>query len=314
MIEHRNWTYEDFPEFTEEIEGAVRIPTTGDESDIRYMHDVEYADIDGTKLHLQILFPASRNDSKREGGSFRFREGSELPCFVFVQGSGWFKQYVYANLPALVRLSRRGFVCAIVEYRPSTTATIPAQAQDTRNAIRFLRANAAKFRIDPDKIILAGDSSGGHTAMFAALLAEEADRNLYPGVSAAVKGIVDYYGSCSVMRWDGNPSTLNHHLPDSPEGVLMGGANLRERDDLCRRMSVECNITPETDLPPVLIFHGTKDRTVNCWESVDLYRRLKECGKETALYLVEGADHGGPEFWTEPMLDIVEAFIRKCLA
>ena len=68
------------------------------------------------------------------------------------------------------------------------------------------------------------------------------------------------------------------------------------------------------DLPPVLIFHGTKDRTVNCWESVDLYRRLKECGKETALYLVEGADHGGPEFWTEPMLDIVEAFIRKCLA
>ena len=73
----------------------------------------------------------------------------------------------------------------------------------------------------------------------------------------------------------------------------------------------EMSLTP-TPLPPVLMFHGTKDRTVNCTGSAVLYRRLKETGHDATFYLVKGADHGGPEFWTEHMLDIVDAFCRRC--
>jgi acetyl esterase/lipase len=176
-----------------------------------------------------------------------------------------------------------------------------------------MRKHAEEYHIDGEKMILAGDSSGGHTVMFAGLIHDDdsAD-NLFPGISAEVQGIVNYYGSCSVMREDSNPSTLNHHLPDSPEGMEMGGANLRERPDLCRKMSVECNITKETRIAPVLIFHGTKDRTVNTYNSVDVYRKLKECGKEANLYLIQGADHGGAEFWTPEILDIVDQFAKKC--
>ena len=89
------WTYEDFPEYNEPLEGAQVIETTGDEQGVNYFHDVEYAAIGDTKLHLQILIPSSRNS-----GFVPFAEAQPfaLPCFVFVQGSGWMPQYVYAQL------------------------------------------------------------------------------------------------------------------------------------------------------------------------------------------------------------------------
>lgn len=307
-MEHRHWTYEEFPAFEEQVEGAVTLPTTGREIGVSYQPDVVYATISQTPLRLQILTPFTRED-RVEGDNTLF------PCVVFVQGSAWMKQNVYFSLPLLARLAQRGYVVAVVEYRHCEIAPFPAQAVDTRNAVRFLRKNGAQYHIDPDQILLAGDSSGGHTAMFAGLIQDDQSQdNLFPGISAQVQGIIDYYGSCSVMRWDSNPSTLNHHLPDSPEGMEMGGVDLRQNPDLCRRLSVECQITPETQLPPVLIFHGTKDRIVNTYSSVDLYRKLRECGKPAWLYLLEGADHGGAEFWTEEILDIVDRFIRDCLS
>ena len=129
-----------------------------------------------------------------------------------------------------------------------------------------------------------------------------------------MKGIIDYYGSVSVMPEDANPTTLNHHLPDSPEGMEMGGANLRERLDLREKLSLENHITKETEIAPVLIFHGTKDRTVNAKVSAILYRRMKEMGKDVRFYLIQGGDHGGPEFWSEEVLSIADGFIRECLA
>jgi dipeptidyl aminopeptidase/acylaminoacyl peptidase len=77
---------------------------------------------------------------------------------------------------------------------------------------------------------------------------------------------------------------------------------------------VECNISEDTEIAPTLIFHGTKDRTVNTYNSVDLYRKMKNSGKDVTFYLVRGADHGGAEFWTPEILDIVDAFIKRCLA
>ncbi len=309
-MEVKSYTYEELPEFTDEVEGAGIIETTGDETGVNYFHDVEYANVDGTPLHLQILIPACRND-----GFVPFAEKLPFarPCYVFIQGSGWMQQYVYANVPSLSKLAARGYVCAIVEYRHSGIASFPAQPKDARNAIRFLKKNAGRFGIDPDRMIVAGDSSGGHVAMWAGLIRDDdtAD-NLYPSVSAEVKGIVDYYGSTSVIAPDSNPQTVNHCLPDSPEGLVMGGKDLLANPDLARALSVECNIDESTVIAPSLIFHGTKDRVVNCTGSVVLYKRLKETGHDVSFYLVKGADHGGPEFWTDQILDIVENFMRRC--
>lgn len=305
-MEVKLWTYEEFPDFTEEIEGVPYLDTTGDECGVRYIPNVEYANVNGEALRLQIVHPTTRNTMMKP---------PVLPCVVFVQGSAWFKQDCYANVPNVARLAARGYVVAVVEYRHSGIAPFPAQAIDARNAIRFLRANAEKFNIDPDRMIVSGDSSGGHTAMFAGIRHnDDTDENLFPGVSAEVKGIVNYYGSVSVMLPDSNPTTVNHHQPDSPEGQEMGGVDLRDRPDLCRMLSVECNIDEDTVIAPTLIFHGTKDMIVNTKQSVNLYKRLKECGKEATLYLIKGANHGGGEFWTDQVIDIVDAFIRDCLA
>lgn len=315
-MELKEWGYDEFPEFAEVVEGAFSIPTTGDEIGVRYLHNVEYARVKGASrqnadysktedipLHLQILLPFTRNGKK---GLF--------PCVVFVQGSAWFEQDVFGQLPMIAKLAERGYVVAVVEYRHSGIASFPAQAVDARNAVRFMKKNAAEYQIDPDKVILAGDSSGGHTAMFGAILQDdEGEDNLFPGVSAEVKGIVNYYGSVSVIRDDSNPSTMNHCLPDSPEGQVMGGVNLQEHPELKKKLSVECNITENTCLPPTIIIHGTKDRIVNTWGSVDLYRRMKECGKDVELYLLKGGDHSGAGYWMPQVLDIVERFIQKCL-
>ncbi|MBQ6527049.1 MAG: aminopeptidase, partial [Clostridia bacterium] len=137
------------------------------------------------------------------------------------------------------------------------------------------------------------------------------DANLYPGVSASVSAIINFYGCVSVIPEDAFPSTVNHLKEDSPEGMVMGGVDLSRRPDLCRRLSVECNIRPDTPLPPVLILHGTKDRTVNTKLSVMLYKHLIKCSKEAYLVLLRGADHGGPEFWTPEALDRIDGFLKK---
>lgn len=301
-MEVKEWTYEEFPEFIEEVENARIINTTGDEMGVTYIPNVEYVELDGVKLHLQILLPGTRNEPEMN-----------CPCVVFVQGSAWMPQDVYAQLPRVAKLAERGYVTAVVQYRHSGIAPFPAQIMDTKNAIRYLRANAAKYHINPEQIIVSGDSSGGHTAMFAGIMHDDTSGTLYPGISAQVKGIVNYYGSTSVMAEDSNPTQLLHCQPDSPEGMVMGHVDLRGNMELKRKLSVECNITPETDIAPTIILHGTKDRIVNCEGSVILYRQMKKCGKDVKLYLIKGADHGGPEFWSPEVVDIVDSFIQSCI-
>lgn len=301
-MELKQWTYDEFPGFDQPVEGAAVIHTTGDETNVTYHHDVEFVNANGTPLHLQIMRPYSRNTPKRP-----------LPCVVFVQGSGWLEQYCYFNVVQLGQLAARGFVCAIVQYRHSGIAPFPAQIEDALNAVRFLRKNAEEYGVDPENMILAGDSSGGHTAVYASMFHNDATpQNLFPGVSGEVKGVVDYYGAVTVMQDDGFPSTPNAFEGDTPEGKVLGSVDLRQNPDLRRRFSVPCVLDANTAIPPVLIFHGTKDRTVNCTQSVELYRHMKSLGKPAELYLLEGADHGGAEFWTPEVLDIVEKFCRGC--
>ena len=86
-----------------------------------------------------------------------------------------------------------------------------------------------------------------------------------------------------------------------------------EHPDLAAKASAVTHITPDKKLPPFCIFHGTKDRTANARQSVELYEKLRACGKKARLYLIAGADHCGPEFWAEKAVDIAVGFMRECL-
>lgn len=303
-MEVKNWTYEEFRNYEEKVDDATRISTSGDETGAAYIPNVIYSDVDNIPLTLQILKPFTRNCLQKT-----------CPLVVFVQGSAWLKQDVYMNLAQIAKLAARGYVVAVVEYRHSGQAAFPAQIRDARTAVRFMRLHADEYGVDAGHVIMAGDSSGGHTAVFAGMGEPESglSSETYSQVSAEVDGIIDLYGSVSVLREDANPNTINHCLPDSPEGMLVGGVNLRENKELREKISAVTYITPEKKIPPMLIMHGTKDFVVNTEQSVELYEKLKACGKDAELYLLDGAVHGGAEFWTDQMVDIMDQFMKRCV-
>lgn len=300
-MELKNWTYDEYPEFT--MDGIEVIDTTGDEIRAKYIPNVVYAQMDGVPLHLQILKPRSRNHP----------EGTrKYPCIIYVQGSAWMKQDVCGDIPLVSKYAQMGYVCAIVEYRHSGIAAFPAQIIDAKNAVRFMRKNADLYDVDPDKIIMAGNSSGGHTAVYAGLMHnDDTSENIYPGISAECSCVINFYGSTSFMAEDSNPITTNHCMPDSPEGMVAGGIDLNKNEEMKRKLSLDCVIDENTDIKPVLIFHGTKDRTVNPSCSAAVYNRLIETGHEAYFYLIKGADHGGAEFGNPEVLKIIDQFIKK---
>lgn len=306
-MEVRDWTYGEFPDLDRAVEGAVEVATTGDEAGADYVPDVAYARRGGAELHLEVLRPRSRNGFP-----------GALPCMAYVQGSAWGPQNMRRDVPQLARLAARGMVVAMVEYRPSSAAPFPAQVADAQEAVRWIASHAGELGADAGRIVLAGNSSGGHTALMAALVdtssGEPVPAPMGTGSVPRVRGIIDLYGAVSLMHPDGFPTTLDHHRPESPEGRLMGGIDLRSDRAACERASVTTYLGPGTSLPPVLIAHGTKDRTVSCELSIELYERLRALGLDAELVLLRGADHGGPEFFSEAMVDAYERFVGRCCA
>ena len=292
-------TYEEMIEdetFIEEMQTRIM---SDQEMDTMYIPDVEYMNIDGISRILQILVPRKR-----------VMENEKYPLIVYVQGSAWHKQNVYQHVGQL----KQGFVVAIVQYRESDLAPFPAQIEDTKTAIRFLRKHHEEYFIDEQNVFLFGDSSGGHVALVSGLTSKLPlfNGNLYSEYSNEVRAIIDFYGVVDITMEDGFPTTENHQQPDSPEGYLIGRKNVLEHLDIARQTSPMTYL--DGDIPPILIAHGTKDRLVAFKQSVKLYKALKDKNKEVIFYRMKGADHGGPMFFCEEMLDEVIKFIKKSIA
>ena len=315
----------DLQELTFEMPaGSVMLPKTGDEEEILYVKDVVYSTYGDVELHLQILVPTSGKKRVMPPMPPELREMFHIPefhpdwsypCIVYVPGSAWSKQNCYGDVPNFARYVEMGYVVAIVEYRDYSIAPFPAPIVDARNAVRYLKKHAEEFVIDPDRMVLAGNSSGGHTAAYAAIFHDDGEEtNQYPGISAEVCGYINCYGSTHFTFPESNPMTGDrHNKPDSPEGMEMGGVDLDEHPELMRKLTVACNIFEDTEMRPMLILHGTADRVVNCRCSINLYNRMKETGKDVMLYLMDGSDHGGPEFFAPRILNIVHDFCLRVM-
>lgn len=293
------YTYEEFKENETLLEGMKTLESYEDDLESLYIPDVEYVHYGEVKRVLQLLVPHQRDIKQK------------YPLIVYVQGSAWHKQNIYSRLPQLGYISRKGYVIAVVQYRESDIAPFPAQVQDAKVAIRFLRKHADEYDIDVNNVFLWGDSSGGHTALLAGLNEnnEFFDNGFYGEYSSHVNGIIDFYGVVDITMEDGFPNTDNHQQSDSPEGYLLG------RKDVLKNLDIAKLTNPiiylDHDIPPILIIHGTKDRTVSFQHSVVLYQALKEKHKDVEFYRLRYADHGGPSFYRDDILDIVIKFVEK---
>lgn len=280
----------------------------GQSYQVNYIKDVEYVQRDGKPLHLQLLLP---------GGLLPGMESTlRYPLVVYVQGSAWGEQYVYGSLPQLVPLARVGFVVASVKHRPSSQARFPGFLQDVKSAIRFLRANAEKYFIDPSQVGIWGDSSGGHAAQMVGVTGDmeefktQDNRELSDGVQA----VVDFYGPSDVTHVNDTPRDPIFTADKSkiPEDILFGGCVV-DHPEIAQPGNPINYIEKDKPLPPFLIAHGDEDPMVPFNQSVLTAQKLLETGHTLEFYKVVGAGHG-TFMWTQELVDLVIRFFKAWLA
>jgi len=223
---------------------------------------------------------------------------------------------------AMLEGLKRGYAVVSVNYRLSGEAIWPAQIQDVKAAIRWIRANSKQYKLNSGKIATWGGSAGGHLSAMAGTSGNVKElEDLSQGnadQSSMVQAVVDWFGPTDFLKMDeqakeskvANPQV--HSIPDSPESQLIG-KNLQEAPDLVKAANPETYILK--DDPPFFIQHGLNDPLVPYPQSVNFAKKLEQTlGKEkVTLELIPGTGHGGPAFQTEQNLNKVFVFLDKYL-
>jgi acetyl esterase/lipase len=217
---------------------------------------------------------------------------------------------------------KRGYAVVSINYRLSGEAIFPAQIYDVKAAVRWVRANAKQYKLNPDRIAAWGGSAGGHLSSLVGTSGNVKElEDLSQGnadKSSRVQAVVDWFGPTDFLKMDEelkqskvkNPQV--HSVPDSPESELIG-RNLADAPDLVEKANPETYITP--DDPVFFIQHGLIDHLVPYQQSVNLAKNLEQViGKEkVTIELLPGTDHGGPNYETEQNLNKVFLFLDKVL-
>jgi acetyl esterase/lipase len=215
-----------------------------------------------------------------------------LPLIIWVHGGAWLAGSK-EQCPALPFL-KRGYAAASINYRYSQQAIFPAQIQDCKAAVRWLRAHAKENNLDPDRFGVWGASAGGHLV---ALLGTTGDVKKFDvgenlNVSSRVQAVVDFFGPTDftqMSKYSLPNSPFDHDATNAPEALLIGGA-VQENKDKAAAANPITYITKND--PPFLIMHGNKDNLVPYQQSELLRDALQKAGVPVTLKIVEGAGHG----------------------
>lgn len=250
---------------------VVAAPTVPDS--VIWEEEIEYTNPDDQHLQLNLARP------KTGEGPF--------PAVICIHGGGFRagKRDGYDNL--CVRLAERGFVAATITYRLAPKYQFPAAVHDTKAAVRWMRANAKKYKVDPARIGATGGSAGGHLAQFLAVTSnvpqfEGTGGN--PEQSSSIACVVNVYGPSDFTKSYGKSVDAHEVLP------LWFGGNLETKRDLHIQGSPLYWVTPNS--APTLCIHGTDDKYVAHEQAVWLVDKLKAATVDAELLTLEGAGHG----------------------
>lgn len=220
---------------------------------------------------------------------------SPLPVVVYIHGGGWrngIKNQGYGFLKPLVLSGKCAGVT--INYRLSQEATWPAQGHDVKAAIRWIKANASVYGLDPDRIAMCGFSAGGHLAAFLGTTADqpECDGSIGPHaqLSSRVTCVVDFFGPSDLTLTSPGFGEARARNPRTPESLLLGGP-LADKQPLAMQASPALYVS--SDDPPFLIIHGTADPIVPFAQSQHLHDRLLKTGISSTLIPVSGGGHDG---------------------
>ncbi len=228
-----------------------------------------------------------------------------FPVVVAIYGSAFFSNSSKANVfndGWGQKLLEAGFAVVSINHRSSRDAIFPAQLHDVKAAIRFVRANSQKFKLDNSFIGITGWSSGGHLSALAGTTSStkmdkihgldiDIDGNLgnFIQVSSHVNAVVDWFGPTDFLIMDQCGSTMSHNDVKSPESMLIGGP-IQENADKCALANPISYVNKSN--PPFLIFHGDKDPLVPHCQSEKLFEKLQSNGVKSELVIIPGGQHG----------------------
>jgi acetyl esterase/lipase len=242
------------------------------------------------------------------------KAATPLPLLIWVHGGGWAAGSKDGCPPLKQGFAERGYAVASIGYRLSGDAIFPAQIEDCKAAIRWLRAHAKQYGLNPDRFGVWGSSAGGHLV---ALLGasggvREFDVGAHLDVSSRVQAVCDYYGPTDLLQMDAHAlpeARLKHDPATSPESRLIGGAIQENKEKTTRANPI---VYVSKDDPPFLIVHGDKDPVVPIHQSQLLFEALKKAGVSVHFHTIKGAGHG-QGFGGREIDEMVSSFFDRCL-
>lgn len=244
-------------------------------------------------LHMDLIIPKQRLGHK------------PCPVIVWICGGAYMVVDHAVWMPEMVRFARAGYVVASIEYRTSNEAKFPAQLIDVKAAIRYLRAHAQEFCIDPERIFVMGESAGGTMASLLGTTGgmEEYDKGDHLQFSSRVQGVVDFYGLTDIRP---DACATGGAVPPWTLDAFLG---LEDSDAQAARASAVNHVSADT--PPFMILHGSEDPVVPLAQSQLLYDVLQEKGVKAELLILEGATHGDDRFYQDEMVARILDFLQR---
>lgn len=241
---------------------------------------------------------------------FRPEKGGKYPALILLHGGGWRSGFKTMQGPMAQQIAAHGYVTACVEYRLSPEALYPAAVYDIKAAIRFLRANAKKFNIDPNKIAITGSSAGGQLSALIGATNEvkkfEGDEG-YKGFSSKVQAVIDMDGILDFT--DPNESAKDTNPAKRSAGAYWFGATFKEAPEKWKEASALTYVGKNT--PPMLFvnsalprFHAGRDTVITILNKYKIY---------TEVHTIEGTPHPFWLFepWFKPTVGYMVAFLDK---
>ena len=288
----KNYNYQTFPSFDEEVEGIVELK--GEKGNLRCrLLDVEYQ----KDCIIRFLFPDNM-----------LNENKKYPLIMHVQGSGWYHQNMNDHIFDFMPIVKKGFAYAIIQYNSAPKYKFPRQVIDTKKAIRFIIQHKEEYPIDTSNLFLSGDSSGAHTALLTLFTYNQETFDEQKSRLPKLKGCIDLYGSTNFLKLNDWYSKYDwfeeRNTPD-----LMGEDHMDEESLL--KASPIYYVDSISSIPPLLILHGSKDHVIPFTQSVDLYYALKNKKCEVTFARVKDADHGRSIFYVEDVYNCIVEFLKK---
>lgn len=264
------------------------------------VRDLEFARVGDHVLRLDLYRPAG--------------EGP-YPVVLWVHGGAW-RNGSKDNPPILqIVHEAKGFALASVEYRLSPQAAFPAQIHDLKAAVRFLRAESKRLRLDPDHFAAAGGSAGAHLAVLLGVsggVAElEGDVGNHPKASSRVQAILDWYGPTNLTTILGQSTPHGLSVRKPALQLLLGGLP-EEKAELARLASPTVHVT--ADAPPLWMAHGDQDPQVPVNQSLELQGAYERVGRPVKLEIVHGGAHGGAAFYEPARVQRAAAFLSEAFS